>query len=111
MISSSHFTTDNVNITVSVEVKNIGDYDGAEVTQAYISFPPIAEEPPKVLRGFEKNFIEKGKHRTIIFSFGVTELSYWSTTSSKWTVPRGKFEVLIGSSSRNIHATLPFYVD
>lgn len=45
---------DSVSVTASLSVKNSGKLDGAEVVQAYISFPESAGEPPKLLRGFDK---------------------------------------------------------
>jgi beta-glucosidase len=98
----------NVQVQASIVIKNSGAYPGAEVSQAYISFPESADEPPKVLRGFEKVLLNQGEQRQVNFSFGKTELSYWDTARGEWVVPTGEFKVLIGSSSRKIHATLPF---
>lgn len=36
--------------TVSFDVSNVGDVDGHEVSQLYLSFPESAGEPPKILR-------------------------------------------------------------
>jgi len=38
---------------------------GAEVPQFYLGFPSSASEPPKVLRGFEKVFLEGGQSREV----------------------------------------------
>lgn len=99
---------DNVDVQASVTIANTGMVDGAEVPQAYITFPEIADEPPKLLRGFEKIFLSKGGEQVVNFSFKKTELSYYSVESHQWVVPQGEFKVHIGSSSRNIRGSATF---
>jgi beta-glucosidase len=49
-------------ITVSVDVKNTGSVDGAEVVQVYISQrKPSVQRPPKELKGFKKVQLKKGE--------------------------------------------------
>ena len=100
--------SDQVEINASVTVKNTGQYDGAEVLQAYLSFPAVADEPPQLLRGFEKVFLQKGEEQRINFVFKKTELSYYDVNSHSWVVPKGEFEVRIGASSRDIRGTAKF---
>ncbi|RCH83520.1 hypothetical protein CU098_006792, partial [Rhizopus stolonifer] len=95
-------------VTASVSVKNSGSSDGAEVVQAYLSFPESAGEPPKSLRGFEKVFIKKGKSETVKITLGATELSIWDTKSNAWVIPSGKFTIHIGASSRDIRQSADF---
>ncbi|GAA5809328.1 hypothetical protein MFLAVUS_002735 [Mucor flavus] len=99
---------DNVDVQASVTIANTGMVDGAEVPQAYITFPEIADEPPKLLRGFEKIFLSKGGEQVVNFSFKKTELSYYSVESHQWVVPQGEFKVHIGSSSRNVRGSATF---
>ncbi|KAI7860847.1 beta-glucosidase [Circinella umbellata] len=98
---------DDILATATAFVKNTGDVDGAEVPQAYISFPESAGEPPKVLRGFERVFIKAGQQTKVTFEFKKMDLSIW-TEESGWTVPEGEYTVHVGSSSRDIHQTATF---
>ncbi|KAI7901875.1 glycoside hydrolase superfamily [Cokeromyces recurvatus] len=102
--------SDSIKVTTTLSVRNTGKYNGAEVVQAYISFPMDAGEPPKVLRGFEKIFLKKGKSKTITIEFTKTELSIWDTSSNSWVIPSGKFTVHIGASSRDIRQTATFHL-
>ncbi|KAI8365644.1 glycoside hydrolase superfamily [Choanephora cucurbitarum] len=95
-------------VEASVTVKNTGGLDGAEVVQAYLSFPDNAGEPPKLLRGFEKVFLKKGKKETVKFELSKTELSIWDTAANKWIVPSGKFTLHVGASSRDIRQSTSF---
>lgn len=42
-------------VSAGTTIENPGTVDGAEVAQLYISFPVEAEQPARVLRGFEKS--------------------------------------------------------
>ncbi|KAI8366157.1 glycoside hydrolase superfamily [Blakeslea trispora] len=95
-------------VKASVTVKNTGGLDGAEVVQAYVSFPEHANEPPKLLRGFEKVFLKKGKKEDVKFELSKTELSIWDTVANKWVVPSGKFTLHVGASSRDIRQSTSF---
>ncbi|KAI9487117.1 MAG: glycoside hydrolase superfamily [Benjaminiella poitrasii] len=99
---------DSTKVKATLTIKNSGNSDGAEVVQAYISFPKDAGEPPKVLRGFEKVFVKKNKSEKVTIEFTKTELSIWDTASSSWVIPSGKFTVQIGASSRDIRQTASF---
>lgn len=96
--------------TASIVIKNTGNRDGAEIPQAYISFPESAGEPPKSLRGFEKVFIKAGRQTKVTFEFGETELSIWDVEKAAWVVPEGEFIVQIGASSRDIRASANFTI-
>jgi len=95
-------------ITVSFTVKNTGDYDGNEVAQLYLGFPPSAYEPPRVLRGFDRQFIKQGQSTQFSINLRVKDISVWDTPSQSWIIPDGTFTVYIGSSSRQLHLTQTF---
>jgi beta-glucosidase len=105
---SSKGKGDSVNVTATVTVSNTGSVDGAEVVQGYIGFPKGTREPPKVLRGFEKVNVKKGKSENVSISFTKTELSIWDTASESWAIPSGTFTLYVGASSRDIRQTQTF---
>jgi len=55
--------------TASVKITNIGSVQGAEVAQLYISFPVSENQPPYLLRGFDKLSLAPGKAQTATFEF------------------------------------------
>lgn len=95
-------------VSATITIKNTGDVDGAEIPQAYITFPESAGEPFKNLRGFEKVFLKAGKSTKVTFEFSKTELSIWDESSEEWTVPSGEYTLQIGASSRDIRQTAKF---
>lgn len=92
--------------SVSVKVKNKGSMAGAAVSQLYLSFPLTGEltsanTPKKVLRGFEKTFLDVGESATVTFDLMRRDVSYWDTTAQEWKIPSGSFGVQVGQSSRD----------
>ncbi|KAL8292699.1 hypothetical protein RQP46_001311 [Phenoliferia psychrophenolica] len=94
--------------TVSFTVENTGEYDGNEVSQLYLGFPKAADEPPKVLRGFERTYIKKGHSEKVSLKLTKKDISIWSVEQQAWVVPKGQFEVTVGQSSRTIRLTSSF---
>lgn len=62
---------------VSFVVENSGAMDGNEVSQLYLGFPASAEEPPKILRGFERTFIKKCETANVTINLRRKDISIW----------------------------------
>ena len=117
-LSYTHFTYSNLktepsasSVIVSVDLVNDGAYSGAEVVQLYVSFPESAGEPPKQLKGFHKIMLRPKQRKGAAFVLTKRDLSIWSVESHSWQLVKGDFEVLVGSSSRDIRLTAPLVVD
>lgn len=54
---------------------------GFEVSQMYLSFPDNSGEPPKVLRGFERTWIEAGATERVTLQMTNKDLSVWYVIS------------------------------
>ena len=55
--TARNWTSIECNFTLT----NTGDTAAAQVVQLYISYPDAANEPPKLLKAFEKLFLESGE--------------------------------------------------
>ncbi len=87
---------------VSVNIKNTGGKVGAEVVQLYIAFTDTKiDRPEKLLRGFQKVYLQPGEERTVEFSIPESELAFYNPETKTWQVEKGKYEVLIGNSSHD----------
>src|SRR3954465_1671102 len=86
--------------TVSFAVRNAGVRAGAEGPQLYVGIPPQTGEPPKQLKGYRKVFLQPGESRTVTMALGQRAFSYWG--SGGWTVAKGCYSIMLGSSSRDI---------
>jgi beta-glucosidase len=86
-------------VKVSVNVKNIGNFDGDEVVQLYINdIYSSVTTPEKTLRGFKRVFIKKGETKRVEFTLTSEELSLWNR-EMKSVVEPGDFEVMVGGNS------------
>jgi beta-glucosidase len=95
--------------SISIPVTNTGKRAGAEVVQFYIAdLKSSVPRPPQELKGFQKLFLQPGETKTVTFTFTDRDLSFWDEASKAWKKEPGKFEFRIGSSSRDIRATMPF---
>ena len=86
--------------TVSVTVKNTGNYDGEEVVQLYIRDLVAygVSRPVKELKGFEKISLKKGEQKTVSFQITPEMLEYFDLNLKKVVEP-GDFTIMVGSSS------------
>ncbi|KAF3020075.1 hypothetical protein E8E14_001634 [Neopestalotiopsis sp. 37M] len=92
-------------LTVSTTIENTGGVDGSEVAQLYITFPDEAQEPARVLRGFEKVAIAAGETADVTISVRRRDVSYWDTVAQKWAIATGEYTLAVGSSSVDIRGS------
>ena len=89
-------------LKVSVNVKNIGNYNGDEVVQLYINdVYSSVTTPRKTLKGFKRLFIEKGETKKVEFILTADELSIWNRDMKRVVEP-GDFEVMVGGNSADL---------
>jgi hypothetical protein len=67
--------------TITFTITNTGNIDGSEVSQLYLHFPEEADEPPKVLRGFERVYLEAGESKTVTLPLTQRDISYWNVVN------------------------------
>ncbi|MGK9367326.1 beta-glucosidase family protein [Melioribacter sp. Ez-97] len=94
---------ENGKIKVSFEITNTGSRDGAEVAQLYIKdIEASVLRPEKELKGFHKVFLKKGETKRIEIELTKKDFAYWDVKTHDWKTEPGEFEILIGTSSRDI---------
>jgi beta-glucosidase len=108
-------SSSTVAATVSVPVTNAGAVRGAEVAQLYLRFPespsrPLQEEPPQVLRGFEKVMLMPGQTTMVTFDVTEQDLAIWDVETHNWAQVQGEFTALVGASSRDIRGKVTLNV-
>jgi beta-glucosidase len=97
-------------VTVSVQVTNVGGRAGAEVVQLYVVAPAEAEQPPRQLKGFAKLQLAPGATQEVSLELDRDELAAFDEASGEWVVHPGRYEVLVGRSSRDIRGRAEFEV-
>jgi beta-glucosidase len=99
-------------ITVTVDVENVGTRTGDEVVQLYVrDIECSVRRPDRELRGFERISLAPGAKRQVEFALRAGQLAFWDERKShSFVVEPGMFDVLLGSSSADIRATAQFRV-
>ncbi|KOS13956.1 beta-glucosidase [Malassezia pachydermatis] len=94
---------------VHFNVSNTGGWDGFEVPQVYVGFPPSSGEPPRVLRAFDRVWVPRNQTTPVSFTLNYYDLSVWNATHQQWRRPEGDISVFVGASSRDLrlNTTLP----
>ena len=101
-----------VNFVVSTNITNTGTKAGAEIVQLYISDIVCSlSRPDKELKGFKKVFLKPGASCTVEFIIDKSSLSYFNDVEGCWNCEAGDFEVLVGSSSKDIRLKDTIKVD
>jgi beta-glucosidase len=87
-------------VVVSVELRNTGPTAGAEVVQVYVGMEQSAvDRPKKLLKGFEKVYIEPGQSKVVSIPVEIDELRYFCTKRRTWILEPGTYLFYVGSSS------------
>jgi beta-glucosidase len=96
---SASVLSPNGTVTVSVEVKNTGNFDGKEVVQMYIRDQiSSATRPVKELKGYKRIFLKKGESETVSFEIDKETLAFYDIDMN-YCVEPGDFSIMLGSSS------------
>ena len=93
-------------IDVSVDVENTGNSSADEVAQLYIHQQYGSDSRPvRELKGFERITLAAHEKKTVHFSLGKDELTYWSTARKTWVEEPAAFDVWAGGNSdATLHA-------
>nr|WP_090885981.1 glycoside hydrolase family 3 C-terminal domain-containing protein [Evansella caseinilytica] len=95
---------DNESVTVTVLVKNIGEVAGKEIVQLYVSdVESTVIRPEKELKGFEKVSLQPEEEKAVTFELDRRAFAYYNVDRKDWHVETGDFDLLVGSSSQEIH--------
>ena len=90
----------NQTLKVSVELKNSGKYDGAEIVQLYIrDLVGSNTRPVKELKGFQKINLKAGETKTVVFNVTPEDLKFYDN-NLKYDWESGEFEIFVGGDSQ-----------
>ncbi|MGA9554632.1 MAG: glycoside hydrolase family 3 C-terminal domain-containing protein [Candidatus Sulfotelmatobacter sp.] len=95
--------TSGAPVEVSLAVRNSGSRAGAEVVELYVhDGHSSVDRPVEELKGFQRVELTPGESRDVHFTLDRNALAFYSTAKKDWVTEPGQFDVLVGSSSRDI---------
>jgi beta-glucosidase len=96
---------------VSLTVENTGEVPGQEVVQLYVrDVESTLIRPVKELKDFTKIALDPGESEKVSFKLKPRSLSYYDPHQGAWVAEAGEFEVLVGSSSRDLRLRGAFHL-
>lgn len=98
-LSAEKLSTSDI-LTVTVNLKNIGKYDGTEVVQLYVQDKVgSVTRPVKELKGFQRVFLKAGESKKVTFSLPIADLAFWGLNMN-YIVEPGDFNLWVGTNSK-----------
>ena len=98
--------------SISLDITNIGEREGAEVIQVYSSDVECSvDRPPKELIGFQKVLVKPNEKKNITIPLRVADFAFFDIETHDWKIESGQYKLLIGTSSRNLPFELTVTVD
>ncbi len=92
---------------VTVTLANNGTRRGTEVVQVYVRAPEsLVRRPDRELVGFAKVAVDPGGRETVRVELGAAAFRYWDVDTHAWRSDPGRYEVLVGASSRDIRSSV-----
>lgn len=115
VLSSMKYREGYEDVTVSVNVKNTGDLDGADVVQIYVLPPENASgkcfRPAAELRGFSRVFLKRGEERRVTIKLPARSFEIWDTAGHSFKLCGGRYEIAVARNSAEYIFRLPIDVE
>jgi beta-glucosidase len=93
-------------LTVEFELANVGPREGAEAAQVYVrDLRSSLPRPDRELKAFRKVPLPPGERTRLCFALDASAFAFYDPERKAWVAEAGEFEVLVGSSSRDIRLT------
>ena len=88
-------------VTVTADIKNVGNYNGKEVLQVYVSSPEgKLDQPYQALAGFAKTKqLAPGEEQKLSVSFDLSDIASYDETSASYILEAGDHVIRVGNSS------------
>jgi beta-glucosidase len=91
--------------SVNVKVTNTGKRTGDEIVEVYVAPPKESvPRPPQELKGFARVSLAPGESKAVSLSLEPRSFAFWDDRAKDWAIEPGPYEILVGSSSRDIRA-------
>lgn len=97
---------------VTFTLTNTGERDGAEVAQLYVhAVKPGVYRPNRELKGFAKVFLKAGESKNVTIPLDDKAFRYFNTTTGKFEIDGGSYEIQVGASVEDIRLTASTWVE
>ena len=90
-------------VKLTFRIKNAGSVRGKETAQIYVrDVKSTLVRPQKELKGFSKVDLAPGTDKQVTVKLDERAFAFYDPSAEEWVVEPGEFEILVGTSSRDI---------
>lgn len=99
-------------VEVQFTIKNTGKMKGDEVAQVYVhDVDASIKVPINQLKRFQRITLTPGESKTLTFKIPASEFSFYNTSTNDLKVEPGKWEIQVGSSSKDLRLKNTFTIE
>jgi beta-glucosidase len=99
-------------VAVTVRVTNTGTRAGDDVVQLYSHQRTSRDKVPvEQLQTFQRVHLMPGQSKDVRLTVPVSALRHWDVTRNRWVVERSTYDLLIGSSAKDIRQSVSVFVN
>jgi len=114
--SNLKLTSDKIDkdgeVEIQFTIQNTGKINGDEVAQVYFHCNDASIKVPiNQLKRFQRITLDPGENKTLTFKIPVSELSFYDTKTNDFKTELGKWEIQVGSSSKDIRLKKTFIIE
>ncbi|HEX6888214.1 MAG TPA: glycoside hydrolase family 3 C-terminal domain-containing protein, partial [Candidatus Nanopelagicales bacterium] len=112
-VDDVRLTGAGTDLTVHARVTNVGARPGSQVVQVYVgrAGASAVARPAKELRGFAKVHLDAGASTEVTIELDRRSFTVWDVATKEWVVEAGRYELLVGTSSTQLHGRLPVVLE
>ncbi|NTZ06727.1 beta-glucosidase [Burkholderia metallica] len=85
-------------LTAVFTISNTGKRSGSDVAQLYVRLPDTTGEPWKRLVGWKRVSLAAGESKQVEITVPRQRLAIWDAANHGWSVPTGRYDVVVGPS-------------
>ncbi|MBU0997487.1 MAG: glycoside hydrolase family 3 C-terminal domain-containing protein [Firmicutes bacterium] len=114
--SNLHFSSDNIkkeeDLTIRLDIKNTGEYEGKETVLLFVGYPQQEfTHPKKVLKAFSKVSLLPNETKTVELKLSSEDFEVYSVAKKEFLVEKGEYSIYIGKNVSEIIYTQPVFFD
>lgn len=103
---------ENNELTLTITVKNTGNYSGKEAVQIYVTAPKSElTKPVKELKSFAKTAeLKPGEQEELEFTISNYDLASYNESAGAWVTEAGFYQISFAASAQDIRQTASFNI-
>jgi beta-glucosidase len=100
-------TSSESDVTVSLDVKNIGTRQGADIPQFYVRRPDVSAFPIRLV-GWSRVMLDPGETQRVTLTIDPRLLAHFDIVAGEWEIAPGRYVIEAGANARDLSLKTEF---